>query len=94
MGKKHETHEKVFSLETMRTINTFHTQMNELDSCISLFKTSMTTSKYPDTSHMSKLESEIAVIQDHLKTHEKDGITWTSKLKEDGQASPLHDQPT
>lgn len=54
----------------------------------------MTPSKYPDTFHTSKSESGIAIIQDHLKTHEKDAITWTSKLKEDDQASSLHDRTT
>lgn len=52
----------------------------------------MTTPKYLDTSHMSKLESKTVVIQDYLKTCENDAITWAFRLKEDGQASSLHDQ--
>lgn len=85
---------KTLSMETMHIINTFHIQIQELNSRISLFETSMTPSKYPDTFHTSKLESGIAIIQDHLKTDEKDAITWTSKIKEDDQASSLHDRTT
>ena len=49
----------------------------------------MLTSKYHDTSHMSKLKWAITIVQDQLKNHEKDAITWVFKLKEDGQAKNL-----
>lgn len=73
-------------MESMHYFNTLHTHMKELDSCIFNFETSMLTSKYNDTSHMPKLKWAITIVQDQLKIHEKDAITWVFKLKEDGQA--------
>lgn len=70
----------------MHTICTFHTHVKEFDSRISNVETSMTTSKHYDISHMSKIERNIAGLQDHFKTHEKRCYYMTSKLKEDGQA--------
>lgn len=75
MEQRHEIHETTFSPETMHTISRFHTHMNELDSHVSNFKTTMMTSKYLDTSHMSKVERDMVVLQDHLKTHDKDATT-------------------
>lgn len=43
---------------------------------------------------MSKLESEILVIEDHLKSHEKYASTRASRLKKDGQATSFHNQTT
>ena len=55
----------------MHTINTLQTHMKESNYHISSFKTYLITSKYTDISHMPKLESEIAIIQDHFKPHEE-----------------------
>lgn len=63
--------EKTFSSETMYTINTLQTHMKELDYLISSFKTYMITSKYTGISHMSMLESDLAIIQDRFKPHEE-----------------------
>lgn len=43
---------------------------------------------------MSKLERDIAVLQDHLEIHKKEAITWASKLQDDGQAYSFHDPTT
>ena len=75
MEKKHEIHEKTFSMETMHSFNTPHTHIKEVDSHIFNFETSMITSKYHDTSHMSNLKRAIAIVQGQLKDHEKDAIT-------------------
>ena len=56
----------------MHTLDTLHTHMKELDSRIFNFETSMITSKYHDTSHMSKPERDMAIQQDQLKTPKKD----------------------
>ena len=53
---------KTFSLQTLHTINAFHTHLEELDFRISKFETSMMTSNYHDISHMSKLEKDIAIL--------------------------------
>jgi hypothetical protein len=63
-------------------INTNHIHLKELDSLVSNLETSITTSKSSNTPHMSKLESEIVVLQDHLKSLEKDAIIWASRLKD------------
>ena len=55
MKQRHEIHEKTFSPQTLHTIYALHTHLKELDFHISNFETSMMTSKYHDTSHMSKL---------------------------------------
>ena len=78
----------------MHMINTLHIHLNELDSHIFNFESSMTIAKYHDTSHMSKLERDIAVLQDHLEIHKKEAITWASKLQDDGQAYSFHDPTT
>lgn len=72
MEKKHEIHEKTFSMETMHSFNTPHTHIKEVDSHIFNFETSMITSKYHDTSHMSKPKRDMAIQQDQLKTPKKD----------------------
>jgi hypothetical protein len=56
----------------------------------------MTIAKYPDISHTSKLERDIAILQDFLwKTHEKEATTWASTLQGDhGEAYSFHDQTT
>ena len=72
MEQRRKIHETIFSPETMHTISIFHAHLNKLDSHVSNFKTTMTTSKYLDTSHMSKVERDMAVLQGHSKTNEKD----------------------
>ena len=42
----------------------------------------MTTSKYHDTSHMSKLERNLTVLQDHSKTHAKDPFITRMSIRE------------
>ena len=79
MEQRHEIYKITLTQETMHTIGTLHTHLKEVDSRISNFETSMTTLKYFDNSHMSKLERDIAILQDHLKTHEKES-TWAYKL--------------
>lgn len=54
--------------------------MRKLDSRI--FETSMARSKHPNISRMSKLESEIASLQDRLKTYENKATTWACRLKQ------------
>lgn len=74
-------------------MSTLHFYLKELDSCIFNFETSMIISKFSKTPQMSKLESDIVVLQKHLKTHDKkNAIAWASILVEDGQASFIHDQ--
>ena len=71
MELSHEIHKNTFTPKTIQTIGTLHTHLKELDSHISSFETSMLISKYPDTSHMSKLERNIAVLQHYLKPMQK-----------------------
>lgn len=80
MEQRRKIHEKTFTPATMHMIGILHIHLNELDSRISNFESSMTIARYPDTSHMSKLERDIIVLQDNLETHQKEATTWTSKL--------------
>ena len=65
----------------MHTIGTLHINIQELNSRMSNFESPMTIAKYPNTSHMSKLARDIAVLQDHLHTQKtKATTTWASKL--------------
>lgn len=78
----------------MHTLDTLQTHMKELDNHIFSFKTSMITSKYHDSSHMSELERDMAIQQDQLKTPKKDATLWATKLKKDRQTYYFHDQKT
>lgn len=55
----------------MHTTNTLHNHLEELGSHVSNFVTFMTKSKFVTTSHMPKLESGIAALQDPLETRER-----------------------
>lgn len=75
MGRKHDINEKAFRSKTVHTLDTLHIHMKKLDSRIFKFDTSMILLKYHVTSHMSKLERDIAIQQEHLKTHERNATT-------------------
>ena len=76
----------------MHIINTTCAHLKGIQLNISNFEISMTISKYLDTSYISNLEGDIAVLQDYSKTHEKEATTCASKFKDDGQAYSFHDQ--